>query len=109
MYSPWKLAFLRQHRIDMNWRSGDARPPKVGSRSLSSKIGLAWHLRALIWVVSVQLPSIGMEEASLVKGSQVEGGDVKGLIEPGERLSVEMTAQTDERRMPWEAPLSRFL
>ncbi|XP_054829247.1 F-box/WD repeat-containing protein 7-like [Eublepharis macularius] len=29
MYSPWKLAFLRQHRIDMNWRSGDARPPKV--------------------------------------------------------------------------------
>uniref|UniRef100_A0ABM5FVG5 F-box/WD repeat-containing protein 7-like n=1 Tax=Pogona vitticeps TaxID=103695 RepID=A0ABM5FVG5_9SAUR len=29
MYSPWKLAFLRQHRIDMNWRGGDARPPKV--------------------------------------------------------------------------------
>ncbi|XP_039203929.1 F-box/WD repeat-containing protein 7-like [Crotalus tigris] len=29
MYSPWKLAFLRQHRIDMNWRNGDARPPKV--------------------------------------------------------------------------------
>ncbi|XP_042316177.1 F-box/WD repeat-containing protein 7-like [Sceloporus undulatus] len=29
MYSPWKLAFLRQHCIDMNWRSGDARPPKV--------------------------------------------------------------------------------
>lgn len=30
MYSPWKFAFLRQHRIDMNWRSGELRPPKVG-------------------------------------------------------------------------------
>ncbi|KAF4803921.1 F-box/WD repeat-containing protein 7 [Turdus rufiventris] len=29
MYSPWKFAFLRQHRIDMNWRSGELRPPKV--------------------------------------------------------------------------------
>ncbi|XP_067322478.1 F-box/WD repeat-containing protein 7-like isoform X1 [Anolis sagrei] len=29
MYSPWKLAFLRQHCIDMNWRSGDTHPPKV--------------------------------------------------------------------------------
>ncbi|XP_068026268.1 ribosomal RNA-processing protein 8 isoform X2 [Melanerpes formicivorus] len=29
MHSPWKLAFLRQHRIDANWRSGDLRPPKV--------------------------------------------------------------------------------
>lgn len=34
MYSPWKLAFLRQHRIDMNWRGGDARPPKVQGRGL---------------------------------------------------------------------------
>lgn len=38
MYSPWKLAFLRQHRIDMNWRNGDARPPKVCRASPPSKI-----------------------------------------------------------------------
>lgn len=30
MYSPWKFAFMRQHRIDMNWRSGELRAPKVG-------------------------------------------------------------------------------
>nr|XP_033806007.1 F-box/WD repeat-containing protein 7-like isoform X1 [Geotrypetes seraphini] len=29
MYSPWKFAFMRQHKIDMNWRHGDIRPPKV--------------------------------------------------------------------------------
>ncbi|XP_074865407.1 F-box/WD repeat-containing protein 7-like [Carettochelys insculpta] len=29
MYSPWKFAFMRQHKIDMNWRSGDLRAPKV--------------------------------------------------------------------------------
>ncbi|XP_038626309.1 F-box/WD repeat-containing protein 7-like isoform X2 [Tachyglossus aculeatus] len=29
MYSPWKLAFRRQHQIDSNWRSGDIPPPKV--------------------------------------------------------------------------------
>ncbi|XP_078514869.1 F-box/WD repeat-containing protein 7-like isoform X1 [Lissotriton helveticus] len=29
MYSPWKFGFMRQHKIDMNWRSGDIRPPKV--------------------------------------------------------------------------------
>ncbi|XP_071609754.1 ribosomal RNA-processing protein 8 isoform X1 [Heliangelus exortis] len=28
-YSPWKFAFLRQHRIDGNWRSGPLRAPKV--------------------------------------------------------------------------------
>ncbi|KAM6949132.1 uncharacterized protein FYW47_015519 [Aplochiton taeniatus] len=27
--SPWKSAFIRQHRIESNWRSGDARTPKV--------------------------------------------------------------------------------
>lgn len=30
MYSPWKFAFMRQHRIDMNWRSGELKAPKVG-------------------------------------------------------------------------------
>uniref|UniRef100_A0A8C0GVD4 F-box/WD repeat-containing protein 7 n=1 Tax=Chelonoidis abingdonii TaxID=106734 RepID=A0A8C0GVD4_CHEAB len=29
MYSPWKFAFMRQHKIDMNWRSGELRAPKV--------------------------------------------------------------------------------
>lgn len=31
MYSPWKFAFMRQHKIDMNWRSGELRAPKVGA------------------------------------------------------------------------------
>lgn len=30
MYSPWKFAFMRQHKIDMNWRSGELKAPKVG-------------------------------------------------------------------------------
>ncbi|XP_063184947.1 ribosomal RNA-processing protein 8 isoform X2 [Chroicocephalus ridibundus] len=29
MYSPWKFAFMRQHKIDMNWRSGELKAPKV--------------------------------------------------------------------------------
>ncbi|XP_069748396.1 F-box/WD repeat-containing protein 7-like isoform X2 [Narcine bancroftii] len=29
MYSPWKSAFMQQHKIDTNWRSGEIRPPKV--------------------------------------------------------------------------------
>uniref|UniRef100_V9KHD6 F-box/WD repeat-containing protein 7 n=1 Tax=Callorhinchus milii TaxID=7868 RepID=V9KHD6_CALMI len=29
MYSPWKSAFIRQHRIHSNWRSGEVKPPKV--------------------------------------------------------------------------------
>ncbi|XP_043928861.1 F-box/WD repeat-containing protein 7-like isoform X1 [Protopterus annectens] len=29
MYSPWKFAFMRQHKIDMNWRCGEIKPPKV--------------------------------------------------------------------------------
>ncbi|XP_051882419.1 F-box/WD repeat-containing protein 7-like [Pristis pectinata] len=29
MYSPWKSAFMRQHKIDTNWRSGEIKPPKV--------------------------------------------------------------------------------
>ncbi|XP_033371499.1 F-box/WD repeat-containing protein 7 isoform X4 [Parus major] len=39
MYSPWKFAFLRQHRIDMNWRSGELRPPKL---PLPSHCSLCW-------------------------------------------------------------------
>lgn len=31
MYSPWKFAFMRQHKIDMNWRSGELKAPKVGA------------------------------------------------------------------------------
>lgn len=33
MYSPWKFAFMRQHKIDMNWRSGELKAPKVGAFS----------------------------------------------------------------------------
>uniref|UniRef100_H2ZZY5 F-box/WD repeat-containing protein 7 n=1 Tax=Latimeria chalumnae TaxID=7897 RepID=H2ZZY5_LATCH len=29
MYSPWKFAFMRQHKIEMNWRDGEIKPPKV--------------------------------------------------------------------------------
>ncbi|XP_038673792.1 F-box/WD repeat-containing protein 7-like isoform X3 [Scyliorhinus canicula] len=29
MYSPWKSAFMRQHKIDTNWRSGEIKPAKV--------------------------------------------------------------------------------
>uniref|UniRef100_UPI00398F864B F-box/WD repeat-containing protein 7-like n=1 Tax=Pristiophorus japonicus TaxID=55135 RepID=UPI00398F864B len=29
MYSPWKSAFMRQHKIDTNWRSGEIKAPKV--------------------------------------------------------------------------------
>ncbi|XP_059407795.1 F-box/WD repeat-containing protein 7-like isoform X2 [Carassius carassius] len=28
-HSPWKSAYIRQHRIDTNWRRGDLRSPKV--------------------------------------------------------------------------------
>uniref|UniRef100_A0A8C5QL43 F-box/WD repeat-containing protein 7 n=1 Tax=Leptobrachium leishanense TaxID=445787 RepID=A0A8C5QL43_9ANUR len=28
-HSPWKSAFIRQHRIDTNWRRGDLKSPKV--------------------------------------------------------------------------------
>uniref|UniRef100_A0A8C7P725 F-box/WD repeat-containing protein 7 n=1 Tax=Oncorhynchus mykiss TaxID=8022 RepID=A0A8C7P725_ONCMY len=28
-HSPWKCAYIRQHRIDTNWRRGDLRSPKV--------------------------------------------------------------------------------
>ncbi|KPP80228.1 F-box/WD repeat-containing protein 7-like [Scleropages formosus] len=28
-HSPWKSAYIRQHRIDTNWRRGDLKPPKV--------------------------------------------------------------------------------
>ena len=30
-HSPWKSAYIRQHRIDTNWRRGDLKSPKVGS------------------------------------------------------------------------------
>ncbi|XP_076145368.1 F-box/WD repeat-containing protein 7-like isoform X3 [Alosa pseudoharengus] len=29
IHSPWKSAYIRQHRIDTNWRRGDLRSPKV--------------------------------------------------------------------------------
>lgn len=28
-HSPWKSAYIRQHRIDTNWRRGDLKSPKV--------------------------------------------------------------------------------
>ncbi|TNM85801.1 hypothetical protein fugu_008072 [Takifugu bimaculatus] len=28
-HSPWKCAYIRQHRIDTNWRRGDLKSPKV--------------------------------------------------------------------------------
>ncbi|XP_023683461.1 F-box/WD repeat-containing protein 7 isoform X1 [Paramormyrops kingsleyae] len=28
-HSPWKSAYIRQHRVDTNWRRGDLKPPKV--------------------------------------------------------------------------------
>uniref|UniRef100_A0AAV2LF54 F-box domain-containing protein n=1 Tax=Knipowitschia caucasica TaxID=637954 RepID=A0AAV2LF54_KNICA len=27
-HSPWKSAYIRQHRIDTNWRRGDLKSPK---------------------------------------------------------------------------------
>lgn len=30
-HSPWKSAYIRQHRIDTNWRRGDLKSPKVAS------------------------------------------------------------------------------
>lgn len=48
MYSPWKFAFLRQHRIDMNWRSGELRPPKVALGELWSP-SWAWECSCEGW------------------------------------------------------------
>ncbi len=33
-HSPWKSAYIRQHRIDTNWRRGDLKSPKVACCSL---------------------------------------------------------------------------
>lgn len=30
-HSPWKSAYIRQHRIDTNWRRGDLKSPKVAA------------------------------------------------------------------------------
>lgn len=32
-HSPWKSAYIRQHRIDTNWRRGDLKSPKVACAS----------------------------------------------------------------------------
>lgn len=32
-HSPWKSAYIRQHRIDTNWRRGDLKSPKVAFSS----------------------------------------------------------------------------
>lgn len=32
-HSPWKCAYIRQHRIDTNWRRGDLKSPKVAFSS----------------------------------------------------------------------------
>lgn len=32
-HSPWKSAYIRQHRIDTNWRRGDLKSPKVAFAS----------------------------------------------------------------------------
>ncbi|XP_067420738.1 F-box/WD repeat-containing protein 7-like isoform X2 [Emydura macquarii macquarii] len=37
MYSPWKFAFMRQHKIDMNWRSGDLKAPKASTTCLGGR------------------------------------------------------------------------
>lgn len=29
IHSPWKSAYIRQHRIDTNWRRGELKSPKV--------------------------------------------------------------------------------
>ena len=33
IHSPWKSAYIRQHRIDTNWRRGELKSPKVTERS----------------------------------------------------------------------------
>lgn len=35
-HSPWKSAYIRQHRIDTNWRRGDLKSPKVAFSSLQT-------------------------------------------------------------------------
>uniref|UniRef100_A0A8C4WYC4 F-box/WD repeat-containing protein 7 n=1 Tax=Eptatretus burgeri TaxID=7764 RepID=A0A8C4WYC4_EPTBU len=40
-YSPWKSAYMRQHRIDMNWRCGEIKPPKC-LRTLVGHTGGVW-------------------------------------------------------------------
>lgn len=36
IHSPWKSAYIRQHRIDTNWRRGELKSPKVTIFELKS-------------------------------------------------------------------------
>lgn len=43
-HSPWKSAYIRQHRIDTNWRRGDLKSPKVECCSLLTPNSLVHSL-----------------------------------------------------------------
>lgn len=50
-HSPWKSAYIRQHRIDTNWRRGDLKSPKVALPfNLNPPAGRGSHRSDIKWL-----------------------------------------------------------
>lgn len=51
IHSPWKSAYIRQHRIDTNWRRGELKSPKVTEllHSRTESTDQCWYLIHSSW------------------------------------------------------------